>query len=715
MSSDNNKGLAQSIQVNGLTWAKTLMICAILVCAGVAAYFGANVSVNVNLADRVSAIEHTLEVPVNSSFYPFQNPSTYVVGLVDAYATLQNGTIGKLDLCSVNHTLVMQSGLDAVSVLGGSIYVKEGGYSASPIVRNNTRFIVEKGAIGILYTVDAGATCIIDDFSLGRAQYYAQGVLQSDLNFSTGTLLLQSVNLTSLYCASIDQLLSGQGVKILHLIVENGTSFPAPPIDKQVFFRSDLGCLYVYNNSAWTPIGATPSTYPYANLTGVPQTFPYANLTGTPDLTVYLFANGTRALTGDWNIGGSYGVHGATWVNATNFAGSGQLWWNSQNRTDVVVNPLEAASYIVDAVGSTYRLKNCTTGQIDFRSNDVGAVLNNAIGNVTYGLIHVKSGFYTVKTTINLKGQITLEGDGMYSTQFILDNNANIDVMRWAPSGTEQFLELKDFAINGNKAQNTLGDGINFTGNTWDLTLYRVWIYNAAKDGMYVRNSAWGHRYFGFTIESCGLNGYNATDNSNAASFFGCRFASNSGSGVDLGTSSWAKWFFSCEFDSNTLLGLMIRGGSSHQVIGGRVTSNLGGGIQVWGTNHYFDGLYIASNTGYGIDIHGTSCQVQYCQFASNTVGPVSPGGTTMIIHYNLGYITENDGSATNVTATVFSFAHGLTAGPSAGHGGVWCSFSTTAVSGYTWIANATAINVTVTGTSLPATMTCYWKVEYVP
>jgi hypothetical protein len=404
------------------------------------------------------------------------------------------------------------------------------------------------------------------------------------------------------------------------------------------------------------------------------------------------------------------------YVGRLNFIGQNALYYNGQNRTDIIANPVESASYVISLQGSTILLKNCTTGQIDYRSTtDVGAVVNNAFGNLTYGLVHVRAGVYPQLTHINAKGRVTLEGDGMYSTQFFLGNSVNDDMIRWAPAATEQFFELKDICLAGNKAQNTLGMGLNFTGNTYDFTAYRVWIYDVALDGFYVKNSAWGMRCFGLTIETCGRNGLNMSDNSNAASFFGSRFASNAGSGVDLGTNSWAKWFFVCEFDSNTGKGLMIRGGSSHQVIGGRITSNLDDGAEVWGNNHYFEGTYIASNTGYGIDIHGTTSQVQYCQFASNVAGQINPGGTTMVIHYNLGYVTEKDGSATNVTATTFSFLHGLVAAPSAGHGGVWCSFNTISVSAYTWTANATAITVTVAGTGLPATITCYWKAEYLP
>jgi hypothetical protein len=491
MSSDNNKGLAQSIKVNGLTWAKTLMICAILVCAGVAAYYGANVSVNVSLSDRVTAIEHTLEVPVNSSFYPFQNPSTYIVGLVDAYGTLQNGSTGKLDLYSVNHTLVMQTGLDAVSVLGGSVYVKEGSYSASPVVRNNTRFIVEKGAVGIAYTVDSQATCIIDDFNGGIFEYYSKGVPYSLFDYASSRLLLQSANLTSiyvqnisglngnvqifrfiiengssfplspspgylfdmnntvyyynstswvpwgseaggtldynelinkpdlsqyllengtrpltanwnassfgiyglsflnatsLYCTNIDQLVSGQGVKILNLVVQSGTSFPASPIDKQEYYRSDQGYLYVYNNSAWDPIGYTPNTFPYANLTGVP---------------VILLANGSQPLTANWNVGGSYGIYNATWINATSLNLSSQLWYNGNNCTDILANPWLPCSYIIRTDGTYTYAKSGLTGQIAWYSNNATYVYNAALNATPSGqMVLATDGTYSLNGSV---------------------------------------------------------------------------------------------------------------------------------------------------------------------------------------------------------------------------------------------------------------------------------------------------------------------------
>jgi hypothetical protein len=493
-----------------------------------------------------------------------------------------------------------------------------------------------------------------------------------------------SISTTSLTVALVNN--TAGYVQMYRLLVENGTVFPATVSNGYLFFRTDYNTLCFYNGTDWS------------------------NCTISTDLSAYMLKDGTTALTANWNLGGSFGVYGATWLNSTQI-NADDFWWNSQNRTDVMANPTETASYIVDSVGSTYRLKNGTTGQIDYQSTtDVGAVVNNAFGNLTYGLIHVKAGDYTQLTRINAKGRVTLEGDGMYSTQFILGNSVNDDMIRWAPTATEQFFELKDICFDGNKAQNTAGMGINFTGNTYDFTAYRVWIYNAPLDGFYIRNNAWGLRCYGLTIETCGRIGLNMTDNSNCASFFGCRFASNTGSGVDLGTSSWAKWFFGCEFDSNGGCGIKIRGGNAHQIIGGRITSNTDDGCEVWGSYHYFEGTYIASNTQYGIDIHGTSCEIQYCQFASNVAGQVNPGGTTMVIHYCLGFVTENSVSSANTTATTAVIAHGLASTATF----VWCSFSSSAITGYTWSSNSTHITITPTGT-LPASWTTYAKVEYKP
>jgi hypothetical protein len=95
--------------------------------------------------------------------------------------------------------------------------------------------------------------------------------------------------------------------------------------------------------------------------------------------------------------------------------------------------------------------------------------------------------------------------------------------------------------------------------------------------------------------------------------------------------------------------------------------------------------------------------------------------GTCLV--YNLGGVRswrsypvyQNSGSAVNATATTFLITHGLSGTPSYGHGGVWCSFNTTAITGWTWTANSTTITVTFTGTNLPKVIACYWIAKYTP
>jgi len=190
---------------------------------------------------------------------------------------------------------------------------------------------------------------------------------------SFGLYGLTYVNTTTLYCTTIDALVAGTGVKVLKLVVENGTSFPVSPVDRQVFFHYSSGYLYMRNNSVWIQVGTTA----------------YGNLSGTPDLTVYLTKNGATALSGNWNVGGSYGIYGATWVNGTSI--SSNFWYqNGVNVTDVLAYPQQLWSYMIFQSGSNYFMKNGTTGQVDYSSTNLTLVEQYAKGNLTSGLIYLK-------------------------------------------------------------------------------------------------------------------------------------------------------------------------------------------------------------------------------------------------------------------------------------------------------------------------------------
>lgn len=259
---------------NRCTWKATVMICIILLTFGFALYISANV--NSDLESRLSAIEKALNMPIDNSLSPFRKSNSFIVSLVGTFARLQNGSNGAIQEYGANHTVIIQDALGNASDVGGSVYILEGSYSAAVVLQNNTRLVIDKGAKGISYTVASEAYCILDDFNTGLFEYFSNGYPVTVYNYASGTLLMSSENLTSIYCDTLDQLVNGQGVKLLHLVVENGVSFPRSPVDKQVFFRSDIGYLYIYDNNVWTQIG----------------TIAYGNLTGLPDPTVYLTKNG---------------------------------------------------------------------------------------------------------------------------------------------------------------------------------------------------------------------------------------------------------------------------------------------------------------------------------------------------------------------------------------------------------------------------------------
>lgn len=169
-------------------WQATIMIVSILIAAGWAAHEGANVNVTVDVDARVSAIEKTLNMPVNSTLSAFRKSNSYLVSLVDAYACLQSGTNASLREYSTNHTMIIDDGLGNASVSGGSVYIAEGAYSASVILKTNTRLVIEKGATGITVTsVAAGANCILDDFNSGVFKYYKNGALYTQFDYANGT------------------------------------------------------------------------------------------------------------------------------------------------------------------------------------------------------------------------------------------------------------------------------------------------------------------------------------------------------------------------------------------------------------------------------------------------------------------------------------------------------------------------------------------------
>jgi hypothetical protein len=245
-------------------------------------------------------------------------------------------------------------------------------------------------------------------------------------------------------------------------------------------------------------------------------------------------------------------------------------------------------------------------------------------------------------------------------------------------------------------------------------------------------------------ISNCIATGYIGDDSSNfiiwnskKVSLIGC-IASDGveyawtyppRSGLNIGLSSEDIVVESCTFKNLTTRGILVSGGLNKRI---SIRNNLfvdmamasSGGLEAIrveanrvDTIEITDNLIAAVDStrmkGIGFEDGNANIVIKDNDFRGTFYDNIKIWYATvtgLVVKHNLGYVTENSGTATNSTATTFVFNHLLAGTPT----GVWASFNITAVSGWTWTATATQITITVTGT-LPASMTCYWTAEYKP
>jgi len=126
---------AKKVGVKDMSWKAWFMIITIISAATVASYYGVNVTMNLDLANRVGSLEGMLSHTINSTFYTLQKQASYIVSTVTSGATtyycMQNGTSGKLDFWSTNLTLVEQFANGNLTSAGGLIWLKEAQHNTS--------------------------------------------------------------------------------------------------------------------------------------------------------------------------------------------------------------------------------------------------------------------------------------------------------------------------------------------------------------------------------------------------------------------------------------------------------------------------------------------------------------------------------------------------------------------------------------------------------
>ena len=120
---------AKKVGVKDMSWKAWFMIVTIISAAAVASFYGVNVTMNIDLANRVDTLEGMLSHTINSTFYTLQKEPSCTISIVTSGATtyycVQNGTTGVLDSYSTTFltvwNYVMTTGL---GVTGGEVLIK---------------------------------------------------------------------------------------------------------------------------------------------------------------------------------------------------------------------------------------------------------------------------------------------------------------------------------------------------------------------------------------------------------------------------------------------------------------------------------------------------------------------------------------------------------------------------------------------------------------
>lgn len=419
---------------------------------------------------------------------PF-NEATYVVGKYNnTFYYARSSRTGQYEWLSINDDTVLQNAVDATNVDGGgSVYVKAGTYSLSVTVKDNVQLILEKGATGITISIDAGATCWVQDYNAGRTRFYSSGTLMWDENHATGTISTlvwnDSWNQTVLWVVENYTSLLWRGdwnttvqniVDLYDLAWKNGWNVTVQDVIdnfdslswKGLWNTTIEAIIDVYDigwNNNWN-----------STVQDIIDNYDINWNTNWNSTVEDIIANYVWQNSLDMN---QHQIVNMTFWSGTSFPSgpaegqpywrtdldifyiyNGTAWESMAEGTQGPTGTLEGEqpySYLVFTNATATYMQNGTTGAIDAYSTNDGQIINWALGNGT-GIVFVKAGEHSITATITLGTKDWLVGEGSAT---VLAKKSGVDpliLMDGIWSGIEKIqLDGEDRA----------GDGIKLTSN----------------------------------------------------------------------------------------------------------------------------------------------------------------------------------------------------------------------------------------------------------
>jgi len=442
----------------------------------------------------------------------------------------------------------------------------------------------------------------------------------------------------------------------------------------------------------------------------------------------------------------------------------GYVWASGST---ILITPqsfVSEASYIIFKDGSTYYARNGTTWAIDYSGTNAAVVTQAAINALPNGgTIFVKSGLYelsqqvTVNSYISLLGEeIGFSGDPAILKGTVFKVQDGADITPFAIASGARNCYLGKFIIDGNRANQTLTslDGIVGAGSQKvSCVIDDIWFFNIKRHLININSASimkilncYGEYWGSDGVECNGLNLVSYSDGWVEENHLGGTNVYGIGSACSLAGGN--NYISRNVFSLAPYYGLLVTG-DYNRIINNRIEHNGRHDLYVYGgdgniisgnqfqnenrktqANAYdfvrldgsaYDNIVVGNRM---YDYSSPAIQVRYAISTTVTVsrtlilhnnlinGYYTKGinslGTEDIVRQNIGYITENSGTATITASTSVTFNHGLAG--TATH--VEIGWKTTGYGTWSWSANSTDVTITVT---VSGTYSFSWSAEYKP
>ena len=218
-------------------------------------------------------------------------------------------------------------------------------------------------------------------------------------------------------------------------------------------------------------------------------------------------------------------------------------------------------SYLISYKNSTHiQAKNGSTGSIQYSGTSFSTILQSCLDTGS-GLFFIRGGSYTVDDTILYTYNDTyIQGEGIANTILTFANNVNKDMFNIT---NKDFVGLSDLRINGNKAQQSSGNGIRIYSTVdavaWSSYYFdNVQVFNFKENGIYSGGSYPGGE----------------TRYADKAFITKCIISQNDGAGVKIENYGYEWKIIGNTIDRNAQSGIWLVGSSEHLIQGNHIWQN---------------------------------------------------------------------------------------------------------------------------------------------